>query len=176
MKKKGFNDANLLKLAVAINARYEVVYSDSDFAQSELLSYDSDFLWLVTDFIYGMWESLRDDLVGLSKDDESQLTIWVEVFRMHCILKRLVMRNIKFFNVFSFLPLLCAYLLCSHIGRAMSPRAAQACYRTWREECFRQLPNPAHAQMRERLLRLEEVHGGAIRNRFPQEYPTGAEK
>ncbi len=31
-----------------------------------------------------------------------------------------------------------------------------------------ELPKPEHARLRERLLRLEDIHGDATRKRFPQ--------
>jgi len=38
---------------------------------------------------------------------------------------------------------------------------------TWKEECNTELPRSEHAYVRERLLQLEEIHGDAIRERFP---------
>ncbi len=38
---------------------------------------------------------------------------------------------------------------------------------TWKEECHKRLPSPEHAKLRERLLQLEDIHGDAMRTRFP---------
>ncbi len=45
----------------------------------------------------------------------------------------------------------------------------EAYWKTWKEACHEELPSIEHAMFRERLLRLEEIHGDAIRKRFPPE-------
>lgn len=39
--------------------------------------------------------------------------------------------------------------------------------RTWKETCYGGLPGPKHARLRERLLRLEVIHGDTMRKQFP---------
>lgn len=39
----------------------------------------------------------------------------------------------------------------------------------WKELCNEYLPNPEHAKLRERLLLLGDIHGPAMRKRFPPE-------
>lgn len=38
---------------------------------------------------------------------------------------------------------------------------------TWKDLCRTYLPNPEHAKLREQLLRLEDILGPAMRQRFP---------
>ncbi len=89
MKKKGFDDPLLLKLAIITNARYEVKSFDT--LQSEAAPYEHDFAWFVVHFSWTMWRSLHalepDEADALSKD-ESRLAIWVEVFKFYCISQR----------------------------------------------------------------------------------------
>jgi len=39
----------------------------------------------------------------------------------------------------------------------------------WKEACHEELPGPEHAMFRDRLMQLEDIHGEAIRKRFPAE-------
>ena len=61
---------------------------------------------------------------------------------------------------------------CSRVGRELD-FSRRGSYPTrgkaWGMECHGQLPRTEHAKLRSRLLRLEELHGDAIRKRFPQE-------
>ncbi len=41
--------------------------------------------------------------------------------------------------------------------------------KSWEETCHGELPGPQHARLRERLIRVEEMHGDAFRKRFPPE-------
>lgn len=48
---------------------------------------------------------------------------------------------------------------------------------TWKALCYAYLPNPEHAKLRERLLRLEDIHGPGMRKRFrPEEGSVAAKK
>ncbi|KLO10087.1 hypothetical protein SCHPADRAFT_892612 [Schizopora paradoxa] len=145
IRRKGFRNSVLLKIATAIRTRYEIASCGVDFSQSQLLSFDGDFLWPVLDFLSGMWSALRALSMEETKflcEDEAQLALWAEVFKLHCILQ-------------------------SRIGRTMSPQASNLFCKTWREEGEDQVPGVEYRALREALLMVELANGDAIRKRFP---------
>jgi len=147
VKRNGFNDPNLLKFVVAIVAYYKVISAHS--ARSYLSILGHHYSWFIRDCILGMWESIRTfDLSELEKilEDNSQLALWAEIFKLYCISWSRVGRGLAF---------------------DMSRYRTHS--KTWKEACHYELPGPEHAKFRDGLFRLEDIHGDAIRECFPPE-------
>jgi len=145
VKRNGFDDPNLLKIAVASIANYEVISHSSRVDHDVLYR---PYSWFVEFFILGMWKSIctfdPDELEKLLEDD-SQLALWAEIFKLYCISR-------------------------SRAGRGMALwMSSQTHLKTWKSMCHNILPAQEHAKLRNWLLRLEEIHGDAIRKRFPPE-------
>lgn len=144
VKRKGYNDPVLLKLAVA----YCTFLADVVTSHSRRLS--TRFLLDTPRFVKKIWTSLRalkPDKADELLEDDSQLAVWTEIFKIHCILQ-------------------------TSPGWRLSSSYALIYWKlgvekTWKEECHKQLPDLEHAKLRERLLQLEDIHGDAIRKRFP---------
>lgn len=85
IRTNGFNDV-LVKVAIAFVANCEVGASVE--AQHDIYIFHQ--LHSVTDFIWDIWNSLwffePDDLDEVSKDN-SKLVLWIEVFKLHWILR-----------------------------------------------------------------------------------------
>ncbi len=84
--KNGVKDLTLLKLAIAIRARCEFAPPNT-----ELSAYNFYFALLVERFSSRMWTSLHSfepDEVDTFLQDETQLAIWAEVFKLHYISQR----------------------------------------------------------------------------------------
>jgi len=147
VKRKGYNDPLLLKLAIAFHILSEAVFLHS--TNSSVRSYVSVNLWSMMPFVDGMWTSLRalepDESDELSAADDSQLAIWTEIFKTYRLLHSCVRRR-----------------LASDLRRQYPTFG-----RTWKETCYGGLPGPKHARLRERLLRLEVIHGDTMRKQFP---------
>lgn len=48
--------------------------------------------------------------------------------------------------------------------------------KTWKEVCHEHLPKPEYAKLRERLLHLDDIHGPAMRKRFPPREGSAADE
>ncbi len=89
IKRKGFKDPGLHKLASALLAYLEVECSNI----APITIFSPSFPFSASAFILGMWASVRalepreSDNVS---EDNSQLLIWAEVFKMNCVLRRYV--------------------------------------------------------------------------------------
>ncbi len=85
VKRKGYNDPVLLKLAVAYcTALADVVTSHSRHPSTL-------FLLDTPGFVNKIWTSLRalePDKADEFLEDDSQLAVWTEIFKMYCILQR----------------------------------------------------------------------------------------
>lgn len=146
VERKGLNDPILVKFAIALAARYEV--APSHLAQSELHIYFEAIPWSVDSFISGIWASMRALPVEWKKfDDDSQLGIWAEVLKMYRITQHRVRRS----------------------GGSTSRHYYRTFGKTWVEACHKELPGPEHANLRKRLLGLDDIRGEAICERFPPE-------
>jgi len=141
VERKGYNDPILLKLAVTFCTLL------SDIAIFPLRLQHSATLVLIgiINFIHDIWDALEPDKADELLEDDSQLAVWTEIFKMQCILQS------------------------SPGRRALSTEWYWYIFikKTWKEECHVWLPNPEHAELRERLLRLEDIHGDATRTCFP---------
>jgi len=141
VKRKGCKDPVLLKLAVAYcNILADVVTSRSRHPSIR-------YLYKMRTFLNDMWKSLRalePDNADEFLEDDSQLAVWTEILKMYCILQ-------------------------SSPGQRLISDSSywMQTEKTWKEECHNRLPSPEHAKLRERLLQLEDIHGDAIRKRFP---------
>ncbi|KLO10512.1 hypothetical protein SCHPADRAFT_515258 [Schizopora paradoxa] len=82
-----------------------------------------------------------DELDGRS--GYAWLAMWVDAFKLHQFLRRTEFQKYSKDH-----PLVC---------------------KPWGELCHESLPNPEHAKLRQILLRLEDIYGFAICNRFPPE-------
>jgi len=142
VKRNGFSDPNLLKIPVASIINYEVISHSTRIDHNVLYR---PYSWFMEYFILGMWGSIRSfdpgELEKLSEDD-SQLVLWAGIFKLCCI-------------------------SWSRVGRGLHFSLSEL--KTWEEICHEKLPGPEHAKFRDRLLRLEDIHGDAIRKRFPPE-------
>ncbi|KLO14319.1 hypothetical protein SCHPADRAFT_996667 [Schizopora paradoxa] len=127
VEKKGFNHPNITKFAIALIAQCEVYISQC----AQPTQYISVGLPLrgMAKFMIGLWESLGQlDAEDLDKfSEETHITIWIEVLKLHRILRR----N----NYLTWI-------------RALA--------KTWTELCHEWLPGPERSKLREKLLRLEE--------------------
>lgn len=88
---RGFNDPVLLKFAIALLAHYELLSSHWAPSSSDPPYEFRTLPWFVDGFTLGMWDSIHaldpDTSDDISADD-SQLTIWIEVFKLHSMGKR----------------------------------------------------------------------------------------
>jgi len=142
VKRKGYNDSALLKLAVTFCTLL------SDIVTCHSRHPATRCLVDIHNFIKGVWESLRTLELDKSDDlleDGSQLALWTEIFNMHCILRSSITRQLI----------------------SAEDRWFLKIKKTWKEECYKELPKPEHAKLREWVLQLEDIYGDAMRKRFP---------
>ncbi len=123
----------------------------------------------VDKFILGMWASIRalasEESDRLSEDD-SEMEIWAEIFKLHCVLQRceilLIFSIVKTFKV--------NFEQRSRLGRKIRSflkDSSEKYLHTWKDACREELPGPEHSKFCERLVQLEDIHGEAIRKCFP---------
>lgn len=81
MRGKGFDDPVILEFATGLIEQWEILMRHVSIVTSAFLGR----------FVSAMWECLQGlepvEVNGLS-DDDSRLTIWVEVFKLHYFVRR----------------------------------------------------------------------------------------
>ncbi|KLO12555.1 hypothetical protein SCHPADRAFT_929149 [Schizopora paradoxa] len=139
-------DNLILRLTITVRTPYEFALSDC----SPYIGGNLSIVVFAKCFTRAMWVSLRalepEGCTELS-EDSSQLAVWAEFFKFYCILR-------------------------SRAGLLLSPGAVQLRGETWTDECYRELPDLDYNILRDCLLRLEAIHGEAIREQFPPEDPA----
>ncbi len=91
MKRKGYNDPVLLKLAIAFHTFLSEVMTSYDSRRPAVKIFVYVQLSSLDIFIDRVWRSLRalePDKSGELLEDGSQMAVWTEIFKIYCILQR----------------------------------------------------------------------------------------
>ncbi|KLO10519.1 hypothetical protein SCHPADRAFT_906835 [Schizopora paradoxa] len=142
---KGFNDPVIVQFANGLIIWLEIYVSEPD--PNKRVPFLFTVFRLTNTLLEGVTRSSRNvNIDGLDRRFEYDATIamWAVVFKMYHFLRSIEPRRV----VIEDIPVLC---------------------KPWRELCHESLPNPEHVKLRQSLLRLEDIHGSAIRNSFPPE-------
>ncbi|KLO08246.1 hypothetical protein SCHPADRAFT_615251 [Schizopora paradoxa] len=135
--RKGLADPALFTFTLAFFLQWEIIYP----SRREVEEWPPALLPLIMarHFSDGIWAALHEleqDVLDEMLEDESQLAIFAELSKMQRDSRRYV---------------------CIH-GLA---ETFTSMTRTWREVCDENLPNPKNSKLRERLIRLEDLHDDA---------------
>ncbi|KLO10493.1 hypothetical protein SCHPADRAFT_906814 [Schizopora paradoxa] len=143
---KGFEGSALVQFANGLRTWWEIYFSVPDTAERVHISYLS--FDLGSTFLESISRSsgkLDDDEPKGRFMDEALLPVWADVYKIHQFLRRA-----SFLIDLRDHPIVC---------------------KPWGDLCRESLPNPNHEKLRKDLLRLEDIYGSEMRNRFsPEKY------
>ncbi|KLO08250.1 hypothetical protein SCHPADRAFT_894016 [Schizopora paradoxa] len=138
VQREGIAGAALVKFVTGLVAHWELKFSLKPWS-----FYSSAFFSITGALIDGLMRPLRVLGPAASNElleDETRLAVCTAVFKLH-------------------------HFLRSHNnGKSISDALIS---KTWKEVCFRSLPDPGQKNLRRKLLRLQDIHGAVMCKRFP---------
>lgn len=163
---KGFNDPVLFKFVTGLIVRWEIHLSSKPPTVNHV--YDASPGWDTPYFVHAMCKSLQDmgpDELHKLTEEDSELEIWVKVIQLHHISRRLAIP--RFVNCQSRFMVFFLLYSCESGLRLQDHFPSLA--KSWKDICHNYLPGPEDLKVRERLSRLEDVYGFALRGCYPRE-------
>ncbi|KLO14308.1 hypothetical protein SCHPADRAFT_939611 [Schizopora paradoxa] len=150
VQNRGFEGPAIVKFAIGLITHWEVHFSQPE--ATSLFLFSPPF-YLTMSFIYGMMLSLKSSVTNVVNElfqDNGQLTVWVDVFKLHHFVRRYYS---KLFGK--------EYPLVS---------------KSWGELCLENLPKDEHTNLRHKMLHLEDVLGGVMRKRLPPQIDSAIDR